>query len=222
MFPLHFNNAFIVSIIHFIYHNTLFHKYSSILLIMTFLCHNIYVITHFTGFTICLTSIYISHYNHFINNIQFSFSPTILYRGTVPCKAMLNHLFWFKMAFIIFSFIYVIQHDCWHQSFQDFFSCFAFYCISLHSERYYALSSILLRISSYSITRVKFGEFVSKSLGGFFFLLVLTTAFGGYLVSSSESSAESLVSPIVLEESFPKPEQESAEGHSFGRSFTLA
>ena len=30
IFQLHFSNAFIISIIHLIYHNTLFHKYSSI------------------------------------------------------------------------------------------------------------------------------------------------------------------------------------------------
>ena len=40
--------------------------------------------------------------------------------------------------------------------------------------------------------------------------------------SSSETSAESLVSLLVLGESFPKPKQESAEGHSFAGSFTLA
>ena len=97
----------------------------------------------------------------------------------------------------------------------------------LHSERYYALNissvrSIWLRVSSYSITGI--GEPVSKSLGGvlLIYLLVLATALGGCLVSSSESSAESLMSLIVLGESFPEPEQESAEGHSFGRSFILA
>ena len=61
-------------------------------------------------------------------------------------------------------------------------------------------------MSSYSITGI--GEPVSESLGGgvlLISLLVLATALDGCLVSSSESSAESLVSLIVLGESFPNP-----------------
>ena len=49
-------------------------------------------------------------------------------------------------------------------------------------------------------------------------MLVPATMLGGCPVSSSES----LVSLIVLGESLPEPEQESAEGHSFGGSLTLA
>ena len=86
---------------------------------------------------------------HYVTTIYLSISLVPLYCTGVPypVQVMLNHLLWFKMAFTIFSFIYIIQHNCWHQSFQDFFSCFAFDCISLHSERYYALNIFFSKLN---------------------------------------------------------------------------
>ena len=69
----------------------------------------------------------------------FSWVP-LYYTGVLhPVQVMLNHLLWFKMAFTIFSFVYIMQLNSWHESFQDFFPCFTFNSISLHSERYYPL-----------------------------------------------------------------------------------